>query len=106
MPYAARVREFLEEVTARAGGKIRLQVIDPQPFSEDEDRAAEAGLQPLQAGDGTGGSLYFGLAGTNSTDGRSAIPSFHARPRGVLGVRRRQAHSRACQPRKSRSSDS
>lgn len=76
MPYAARVREFLEEVTARAGGKIRLQVIDPQPFSEDEDRAAEAGLSPLQVGDGTGGSLYFGLAGTNSTDGRSVIPGF------------------------------
>jgi ABC-type uncharacterized transport system involved in gliding motility auxiliary subunit len=76
MPYAARVREFLEEVTARAGGKIRLQVIDPQPFSEDEDRASEAGLQPVQAGNSTGESLYFGLAGTNSTDGRSAIPSF------------------------------
>jgi ABC-type uncharacterized transport system involved in gliding motility auxiliary subunit len=76
MPYAARVREFLEEVTARAGGKIRLQVIDPQPFSEDEDRAAEAGLQPLPVGDGSGGSLYFGLAGTNSTDGRSVIPGF------------------------------
>jgi ABC-type uncharacterized transport system involved in gliding motility auxiliary subunit len=76
MPYAARVREFLEEVTARAGGKIRLQVVDPQPFSEDEDRAAEAGLSPLQVGDGTGGTVYFGLAGTNSTDGRSVIPSF------------------------------
>ena len=76
MPYAARVREFLEEVTARAGGKIRLRVIDPQPFSEDEDRAAEAGLQPVQAGNGAGESLYFGLAGTNSTDGRSVIPSF------------------------------
>ncbi len=77
MPYATRVREFLEEITARSGGKIRLQVIDPQPFSEDEDRAAEAGLQPLQTGDGgEGEALYFGLAGTNSTDGRSAIPSF------------------------------
>src|ERR1700722_15630601 len=76
MPYANRVREFLEEITARSGGKIRLQVIDPQPFSDDEDRAAESGLQPLQTGDGTGESLYFGLAGTNSTDGRSIIPSF------------------------------
>src|ERR1700678_4831116 len=56
MPYAARVREFLEEVTARAGGKIRLQVIDPQPFSDDEDHAAEGGLQPLPVGDGSGGS--------------------------------------------------
>ncbi|HMH87806.1 MAG TPA: Gldg family protein [Steroidobacteraceae bacterium] len=75
MPYAARVREFLEEVSARAGGKIHLQVIDPQPFSDDEDRAAEFGLQSLHPG---GDALYFGLAGTNSTDGRSAIPTFTA----------------------------
>jgi ABC-type uncharacterized transport system involved in gliding motility auxiliary subunit len=77
MPYAARVREFLEEISARAGGKVHLQVIDPQPFSDDEDRAAEFGLQPVHAGNG-GEGLYFGLAGTNSTDGRSAIPSFTA----------------------------
>ncbi len=75
LPYAARVREFLEEIAARAGGKIHLHVIDPQPFSDDEDRAAEFGLQALPAGN-TGESLYFGLAGTNSTDGRSAIPAF------------------------------
>jgi ABC-type uncharacterized transport system involved in gliding motility auxiliary subunit len=75
MPYAARVREFLEEITARAGGKIHLQVIDPQPFSDEEDRAAEFGLQPMRAG-GFGDALYFGLAGTNSTDGRSVIPNF------------------------------
>src|SRR5271167_3791770 len=74
MPYATRVREFLEEIAARSGGKIHLQVIDPQPFSDDEDRAAEFGLQPLQAG--AGDALYFGLAGTNSTDGRTSIPSF------------------------------
>ncbi len=75
LPYAARVREFLEEVSARAGGKVHLQVIDPQPFSDDEDRAAEFGLQSLQHG-GSGEALYLGLAGTNSTDGRSAIPTF------------------------------
>jgi ABC-type uncharacterized transport system involved in gliding motility auxiliary subunit len=74
-PYAARVREFLEEIAARAGGKIHLHVIDPQPFSDDEDRAAEFGLQPLPVGN-AGESVYFGLAGTNSTDGRSSIPSF------------------------------
>jgi len=76
MPYASRVREFLEEIAARSGGKVRVRVIDPQPFSEDEDRAAEFGLQSLQAG--SGDALYFGLAGTNSTDGRAAIPSFQA----------------------------
>ena len=77
MPYATRVREFLEELAARAGGKINLRIVDPQPFSDDEDRAAELGLQSLQAGGG-GDALYFGLAGTNSTDGRSVIPSFQA----------------------------
>jgi len=76
MPYANRVREFLEELSARAGGKIHLRVVDPQPFSDDEDRAAEFGLQPVPTGGGD--ALYFGLAGTNSTDGRSAIPSFQA----------------------------
>jgi ABC-type uncharacterized transport system involved in gliding motility auxiliary subunit len=75
MPYATRVREFLEELSARAGGKVHLRVIDPQPFSDDEDRAAEFGLQPVPVG-GSGDTLYFGLAGTNSTDGRSSIPSF------------------------------
>jgi ABC-type uncharacterized transport system involved in gliding motility auxiliary subunit len=74
-PYATRVREFLEEVAARAGGKIRLHVIDPQPFSDDEDQAAEFGLQALPAGN-SGDTLYFGLAGTNSTDGHSVIASF------------------------------
>ena len=76
MPYANRVREFLEEITARSGGKVRLREIDPQPFSEDEDRAAEAGLQSLNEGGGE--PFYFGLVGTNSTDGRSVIPSFQA----------------------------
>ena len=75
MPYAARVREFLEELAARSNGKIHLRIVDPQPFSDDEDRAGEFGLQSLQSG---GDALYFGLAGTNSTDGRSAIPAFQA----------------------------
>lgn len=77
MPYASRVREFLEEVAARSGGKIFLRVIDPQPFTEDEDHAAEAGLQSIPVGAGSE-AIYFGLAGTNSTDGRAAIPSFQA----------------------------
>src|SRR5277367_1992096 len=76
MPYANRVREFLEELATRSGGKINLRIIDPQPFSDDEDRAAELGLQSLHAGGGD--ALYFGLTGTNSTDGRAAIPSFQA----------------------------
>ncbi len=90
MPYATRVREFLEEIAARSGGKIHLHVIDPQPFSDEEDRAAEFGLQSLQAGGGD--ALYFGLAGTNSTDGRAVDSELPARSRRIPGIRRGQAH--------------
>jgi gliding motility-associatede transport system auxiliary component len=73
--YANRVRELLEEFAARANGKIRLHVIDPEPFSEAQDRADEFGLSAVPLG-ATGQTLYFGLAGTNSTDGRAAIDFF------------------------------
>ncbi|MBD8524681.1 GldG family protein [Pseudomarimonas arenosa] len=73
--YAQRVRELLEEIAAGSGGKVRLEVIDPEPFSEAEDRATAAGLQGVPLGNGQG-SLFFGLAGTNSTDGAMAIPFF------------------------------
>ncbi len=73
--YAGRVRELLEEIAARSGGKIRLHQIDPQPFSDDEDRATELGLRSLPLGAG-GDPLWFGLAGTNSTDGHSVIEFF------------------------------
>lgn len=73
--YAQRVRELLEEMSQHSKGKLRLTVIDPQPFSEDEDRATEFGLSPVSASPG-GEPMYFGLAGTNSTDGREIIGLF------------------------------
>jgi ABC-type uncharacterized transport system involved in gliding motility auxiliary subunit len=73
--YGVRVREFLEELAGRSGGKLRLHVIDPQPFSEEEDRAAELGVTGAPLG-ASGGQFYFGLAGTNATDGRAVIPFF------------------------------
>ncbi|MGH8090378.1 MAG: GldG family protein [Rudaea sp.] len=71
--YAQRVREMLEEMAGRAHGKIKLEVIDPQPFSEDEDRATGYGLQAVPAGS-NGEKIFLGLAGTNSTNGKSVIP--------------------------------
>jgi ABC-type uncharacterized transport system involved in gliding motility auxiliary subunit len=73
--YGGRVREFLEELAARSNGKLILHQVDPQPFSEDEDRAAELGVRATSLG-GSNGQLYFGLAGTNSTDGHAAIEFF------------------------------
>ena len=73
--YAQRVRETLEEYAARAKGKIDLQVINPEPFSPEEDRAVALGLQgvPLEQG---GEKVYFGLAATNSTDDQELIAFF------------------------------
>jgi len=73
--YARRVEEMLRAYQREAGGKLKLKVIDPAPFSEDEDQAAEFGLQgiPLQQG---GDSLYFGLAGKNAEGTTQVIPFF------------------------------
>lgn len=73
--YAQRVRELLEEMAQRSKGKLKLSVVDPKPFSEDEDRAGELGLQAVPVG-ARNDNLYFGLAGTNSTDGRDVIAFF------------------------------
>lgn len=73
--YGTRVRELLERYAALSGGKIRLEVVDPEPFSEAEDRAVQAGLQGAQL---PGGSLYFGLVGSNTLDQQQVIPFFQA----------------------------
>lgn len=73
--YARRVEEMLKAYERTAGGRIKLHIVDPEPFSEDEDKAAEFGLQaiPLEQG---GDQIYFGLAGTNSVDETQVIPFF------------------------------
>lgn len=73
--YANRVREMLEEFADAADGRIRLQVIDPQPFSEEEDRAAQFGLQGVQL-PSSPDPVYLGLAGTNSVDDEEIIAFF------------------------------
>jgi ABC-type uncharacterized transport system involved in gliding motility auxiliary subunit len=82
--YAARVREMLEEFAARAPeGKLVLNFVDPQPFSEEEDRAEQLGLQAAMVGQG-GESVYFGLAGTNSVGTSDRIAIFDPRKESFL----------------------
>ena len=88
--YGTRVREFLEELAGRSNGKLILHVIDPQPFSEEEDRASELGVRAVSVG-AASGQFYFGLAGTNSTDGHAAIEMFDPDQGTVPRVRRHQA---------------
>jgi gliding motility-associatede transport system auxiliary component len=73
--YANRVREILEEFENLADGSIKLKVIDPIAFSEDEDRATQFGLQGVGVAGGAD-PIYLGLAGTDSVDNVEVIPFF------------------------------
>ncbi|HEY8351727.1 MAG TPA: GldG family protein, partial [Sphingomonadales bacterium] len=64
--YGQRVRSLLQEYEALADGGIRLEIIDPEPFSTAEDDAVAAGLQGIRTNGGD--TIYFGLVGTNATD--------------------------------------
>lgn len=74
LQYGNRVADMLREFEALAGGAIDLQIMDPEPFSEDEDAAVAAGMQgvPTTGGD----TLYLGLAASDSTDKQTVIPFF------------------------------
>ncbi|WP_143872306.1 GldG family protein [Catenovulum sediminis] len=73
--YAERVKNLLEEYQLHSNGKIKLHVIDPEPFSENEDMAAEFGLTAAPVGN-LGDNLYFGLGGRNALDDQEIIAFF------------------------------
>jgi ABC-type uncharacterized transport system involved in gliding motility auxiliary subunit len=71
--YGDRVQELLERYVALSNGAIRLELVDPEPFSPEEDRAVGFGLSGVpitEAGD----LGYFGIAATNTTDDTDIIP--------------------------------
>lgn len=72
--YGQHVKDLLEEYRARSGGKLQVEIIDPEPFSPAEDEAAQMGVRavPIEGGE----TFYFGLVGTNQADGREVIPYF------------------------------
>jgi ABC-type uncharacterized transport system involved in gliding motility auxiliary subunit len=72
--YAKRVRDLLGEYAALSHGRILLEEVDPEPYTEAEDRATASGLTgaPTDSGE----VVYFGLVGTNQIDGKEVIPYF------------------------------
>ena len=72
--YSVRVREVLESIAEKSKGKIILQQIDPEAFSEAEEVAAASGLQSIPLGN-SGVDFYFGLIGTNSS-GKTVLMPF------------------------------
>ena len=72
--YADRVHDLLRTYATQSNGRIKVEYLDPQPFSPEEDRAVGFGLQAISLGNGDDTSGYFGIAGTNSTDDVDVIP--------------------------------
>lgn len=73
--YFDRVRTLLEQYRDIAGGKLQLSILDPEPFSQAEDRAVAAGLTGTRL-NAEGELGYFGLAATNATDNQQTIQFF------------------------------
>ena len=70
--YADRVERLLREYVRHSDGMLELEVIDPEAYSEAEDRARGEGIAPVPISQGS--MAYFGIVGTNSTDDRETIP--------------------------------
>ncbi len=81
--YGVRVRDMLEEFATHADGKLILNIIEPETFSEAEDQAVASGLRTVSAS-ATSDRVYFGLVGTNSTDDEKIIPFFQANRESAL----------------------
>lgn len=75
LSFAVRIEEFLKEYQKHSNKKLKLQIIDPAPFTEQEDEAVHYGLQGVPVNQ-DGAELYFGLVATNSTTGKEIIPFF------------------------------
>ncbi len=73
--YATRVKELLNEYEQLSNGNIVLNVIDPLPFSEEEDQAGSFGLQAIPVG-ASGENMYFGLAASNAVGDVEVLPFF------------------------------
>ncbi len=72
--YGQRVRDMLKEFEANSGGNLLLEIIDPEPYSETEERAVTLGMQGLPTQQGE--KFFLGLTAANMVDGVESIPFF------------------------------
>ncbi len=73
--YEKRVRELLMSYKKISNKNITIEVIDPRPFTDQEDLANVYGIQGLQLNE-EGERFYFGAVFTNSVDDTTVIPFF------------------------------
>lgn len=77
--YGTRVQELLREIVIASNGNLSLRVIDPEPFSEDEDLATQYGVQAVPVSQG-GQEIYFGLVAARTVDTPLGLPVTETMP--------------------------
>ena len=70
-----RTKGLLDQYRYLSGGKLQVTYIDPEPFSDAEDRAAASGLKGQRLNQ-EGEIGYFGLVASNLTDNDAVVPLF------------------------------
>ena len=83
--YEQRVLEMLQEMVARSHGRIRLRVVDPVPYSDDEASAEGSGLIAANGGS-NGERVFFGLAGSALPQGTSREDDEDGAPEKSLSI--------------------
>ena len=73
--YEKRVRELLISYKKISNKNIAVEIIDPRPFTDQEDLANVYGIQGLQLNE-EGERFYFGAVFSNSVDDTTVIPFF------------------------------
>ncbi|WP_044463202.1 Gldg family protein [Pseudomonas sp. MRSN 12121] len=72
--YAQRVQALLREYERRSRGRLNLKVVDPAPFSREEEQARSHGLQSLSVA--MDAPMYFGLVASSDKDHWKSLPLF------------------------------
>lgn len=72
--YGDRVISLLKEYVRKSKGKIKLEVYDPRPDTDEETWAQKFGITPLSMPDGE--KVYFGLAAINGRGEEEVLPVF------------------------------
>ncbi len=81
--YANQVQGLLNRYSDLASGKIELNFIEPEPYSDDEDYVNRYGIQGFPI-DQEGSKVYFGLIASNTTDDIETVSFFDPSKAGSL----------------------
>ncbi|HBX36388.1 MAG TPA: ABC transporter, partial [Pseudohongiella sp.] len=74
--YAQRVQEMLREIVIASDGMLSLEMIDPEPFSAEEDLATTYGIQSVPLAQGRE-SVYFGVVASDPSTVEDGEPGVY-----------------------------